>query len=616
MNQKTGSPERWLAFSRSSPVAVYTSGLSKPEIRELLQDLGIARPSQQLVTTVNQATQGNPLFVQEVLHHLVTQDALQEQAGYMVTIANPAELRLPTQVTTAITDRLQGLSDRCRKVLTVASVLGARFSLTLLSRVTDLSEEDVLELLEEGISQRLITGEERSFQFAHPVIHYVFYTSTSVARRERTHLRIASTLQQLQQADTDASLFEIAHHLTHAGAAAQAENTLHYARLAGDKAFAVFAWADAARYYEAALAAAASGCHFSAHEQATLHYEAGLAHYRNMDAGPCLDQYEKAIVAYRELGDRRGLARVLIEKIRAQGTLAAISVGTLAEVEPLEAVLKALQENDATLHGRILSTLSQAHWHANQPEKAIGLAREALGIARSIPDDRLCAEACHSLALAQSLSMQLSHAHESWQTALRYAKRAGDLLLQGWPLARLPSIRILLGRLDAAESIALEACEVIRKTQDWGNYSVSLATLALIAVSRGEFEKGERYTAEAIKMMHRSHYPWGGLISLPAFMHACSVRGLWTQANNALKSLVEPGCVFTEAGPSVTTLAWLYRLLLCSAAGECDEVRAQVAADPLGVLATRRFDLHPLDCWCAVVEIGQCITLSNRMTCS
>ena len=65
------------------------AGLSEGEIRELLGGLGLRRPSHQLVATVTDATQGNPLFVQEVLHHLVRQDALQEQGGYLVTATAP-----------------------------------------------------------------------------------------------------------------------------------------------------------------------------------------------------------------------------------------------------------------------------------------------------------------------------------------------------------------------------------------------------------------------------------------------------------------------------------------------------------------------------------------------
>jgi predicted ATPase len=75
------------------------SGLTEVEIHQLIGGLGVASPSHQLTATVNDATHGNPLFVQEVMHHLQSQAALQEQGGFVVTTAAASDLRLPDQVT-------------------------------------------------------------------------------------------------------------------------------------------------------------------------------------------------------------------------------------------------------------------------------------------------------------------------------------------------------------------------------------------------------------------------------------------------------------------------------------------------------------------------------------
>jgi predicted ATPase len=47
------------------------SGLPEPETHELIRALGLVRPSHQLIATINEATQGNPLFIQEIFHHLL-----------------------------------------------------------------------------------------------------------------------------------------------------------------------------------------------------------------------------------------------------------------------------------------------------------------------------------------------------------------------------------------------------------------------------------------------------------------------------------------------------------------------------------------------------------------
>ena len=45
-------------------------GLPETDVHDLITAMGYSRPSQQLVSTVALATEGNPLFVQEAMHHL------------------------------------------------------------------------------------------------------------------------------------------------------------------------------------------------------------------------------------------------------------------------------------------------------------------------------------------------------------------------------------------------------------------------------------------------------------------------------------------------------------------------------------------------------------------
>jgi predicted ATPase len=71
------------------------SGLQEPETHELIRALGLVRPSHQLIATINDATRGNPLFIQEIFHLLLQQEALQERGGYVVATASASDLRLP-----------------------------------------------------------------------------------------------------------------------------------------------------------------------------------------------------------------------------------------------------------------------------------------------------------------------------------------------------------------------------------------------------------------------------------------------------------------------------------------------------------------------------------------
>lgn len=574
------------------------SGLNEPEIHDLIGGLGVTRPSHQLTVTVSDATHGNPLFIQEVMHHLVEQDALEEQGGYVVTTTAASELRLPDQVTGAIVTRAEGLDESCRRALTLASFLGDSFSLKALATVSGSSEDDLLNLLEEGMRQRLLVSQGPGFQFTHPLIRHVFYHAPSGPRRQRFHKQIADSLQRLYAADVDKHVLEIAHHLVKAGATAGEDVVVRFARRAADQAFSVCAWGEAAYYYEAA---AGAGGQVTGQDQADLHYRAGLARYNDQDVGPCLHHYERAIELYRQVGDVRGLAQALMEKTRTRFTLATVPFGTLADIKPLEEVLMALGDREPGLRGHILAVIAEAYRNGRQAEKARSCAQEALEIGRRLEDDLLSAYASFALALSYANDLHVVEALDSWQNALVYARRAEDVIREGWALTRIPLALTLLGRLEEAETVSVKACEATRRSQDWSSSSLGLSHLASVAVARGDFDAAERWAHETMLMVSRSRYPFGGFRSLLALACARALRGAWTEAEDALDVLVEPGRVFEDPGAVVRSFSRVFHQVVRAHAHGVDEDLEGLARDLMRVIGTDTYSVAPL---CALVELA------------
>src|SRR5439155_1006656 len=361
------------------------------------------------------------------------------------------------------------------------------------------------------------------------------------------------------------------------------------------------------RYYEAALAADELSKQLSAPERAELHYRAGFARYRDLDVGPCLAHYEKAIEAYQLTGDVRGLARALMERTRALSTIASVSIGTLLDLQPLADVLNELRDAEPGLCGRGWATMATAYWMARQPERAEEVAQHALELGQRIQDDALCAQSSCELGLAQMQSLRLQEALESYQSALVYARRVDDPWLQGWPLQRLPLVLTLLGRLDEAETLARQACEAAHESQDWSHYSLALAVLETVAVAKGDFAAAESYAQRAMVMVHRSHYPWGGLIALSVLACTRSLRGAWSAAEDALTLLVEPGRVFAEPGPAVQAIAQGYHQLLQAHSQPPQAIREQLTATPWQATDHAPPDIFSLASFCALVEVGDLV---------
>ncbi|MBW2282410.1 MAG: AAA family ATPase [Deltaproteobacteria bacterium] len=576
------------------------ASLGEPDVRELIGSLGGSPPSRQLVDTINETARGNPLFIQEVFDHLSRRGLLAVHSGSLRTDTSAPELVLPADIAAAMSARSDQLAGDCRDLLTLASCLGNRFSLEKLSTVSACAADAVLELLERAIEQRVVGVDDDAFEFSHPLMRQVFYGRMNPVRRARMHLQIAERLREVHAREIDAHLLEIAHHLLCAGSLADDDEVLDFARRAGDRAFGLCAWPDAARYYRAALGAASGRLGDS--ERAHLCFRNGLAHYRDADVGPCLDQYDRAAELYAAAGDVTGLAEVLLERARVGITLEPVSYGTLLDVEPLEALLTDLDDG---LRSRVLALLSQVYWTAREPSRAMAAGREALGIAERMGDDHLRSEACVALALAQTQTLHMREAADSHRQAVVFGRTGGDLWQEAYAMQRLPLTLAWLGELDDADAEARRALSLAGQTHGFGGQSLALAARVSVAVARGRFDTAEELAREALLMSERARYPWGAYNALPALAAAHFARGRWQDAEDAIAPLVEPGRLFDAPGPPIQLVAWLYRQLMRVRDGVSDDARQQLVSGLGQVAPEGEPEVGALPGFCAVVEIAE-----------
>jgi len=588
------------------------TGLEESETRELLQSLGVARPTQQMVSAVHNVTHGIPLFIEQAVHHAVSTGALYAQGGYLLVRQSAMKTwRLPQTISDVLADRIASLPDDCLDGLTLASLLGDSFSV---DHLVLLGQDDLAMInatLEAGIEHGIVVRDHDHFRFAHTLIRHAFSMRLDSEQRQQTHLQIAQAFARLYRDNLGSHTLDIAHHLIEAGSLVEARMLNTYAKAAGDQAHALFAWSDSVRYYEAALRAAEALADSSLQEKAELYLHAGSAHYGNHDVGPALDRFAKATAYYRELEDVSGLAKSLIWLVRLHN-MYRTSMGELSpHVEELETLIDADGAIDLSLRGYSMALLAQGFRHARQPERATQLAQNALATGHLVHDDRLCAQAANSLGLVYLSRLQVERAIASWQEALGFARAANDLTLQVLPLTNLPLALNLKGALEEGELTALEDANLTKTIQDWAEYSKVLSHLASVAVARGNFAAAEQYVGDAMVMMERSHYPWGGYRALHALAYALAIRGVWDEANQALDTVSAPGRVFVAPNRIIQVFVRIFRqLILGYRSQQLTEYVAPLHDELMAVVTNDTYALAPL---CAMIELGE-LTLNPAVT--
>ena len=87
---------------------------------------------------MHRQTEGNPLFVQEVIRYLAEEGLIARKEGqWRPTRDTPLEMSIPEGLRDVIGKRLSLLSPECNQLLTVASVIGREFALETLRTVAD-----------------------------------------------------------------------------------------------------------------------------------------------------------------------------------------------------------------------------------------------------------------------------------------------------------------------------------------------------------------------------------------------------------------------------------------------------------------------------------------------
>ena len=216
-------------------------GLRESEVRELVTVLAEHEVPQPLVLALHQETEGNPFFVQETLKHLIETEVLYQEEGRWVSKATTiSDIGLPESVRDVMERRLAGLSQECRRLLQVGSVLGRRFSLSLAQRVAELDEEVVLRAVEEALAAQVVWEQRQErrtyYQFTSTLLRENLYGRLSAPRRERLHLRAAHALEEAYPDHLEEYAAELAYHYREAGEAAPAETAYRWTVKAAQQA--------------------------------------------------------------------------------------------------------------------------------------------------------------------------------------------------------------------------------------------------------------------------------------------------------------------------------------------------------------------------------------------
>ena len=556
---------------KRNATSIYLDPLSSAEGEAMLDDLLPGPIEPQLKRTIVQRSEGNPLYVEEIVRKLIDDGVLRATAASQWEVAKPvADIRLPRSVQSLIAMRLDGLPEDEKAVLQDAAVVGRVFWVGAVVALSGRPVTEVRDALGRLRVKELVVphdpssfSDELEFAFRHALIRDGAYDSLPKSLRADKHLGVARWAAE-RAGDRAEEIAELV--ATHELEAVTYLDQLGERRVDVERKTFDDVWAaarrtsalqldgESARWYREAERLA-DRLELPPADRAQL-----VREHAEMSRGPdtvteTLRVVRRAIEIFTAIGDESGVgwaqARLVIplmqqslfEEAEAAGR-AAISTlepmgdsadladalhrlgwflfrrGRFEEAQPIlrRAIDMAIKVDALLIRAEATQSLASS---VALPE-AHGLMEEAFRLAKEAGNTGNLVRAYNNLATTRLAAKGPAATAEVLREGLELSLRAGTLGMSAWISGTLGDCLDVLGRLEETEAYQRQSLEIARRVGDEPLIGQRLTAVGFVMLERGRMEEAVSYRDEAATVIAASPEPQGAHF-LPFFDGALAV---------------------------------------------------------------------------------------------
>ncbi len=347
--------------------------------REAVGHLVGERVAPAVMDKVWELTEGNPLFVEELVESLAD--------------GGPPQLPAVSSVRAIVHDRIARMAPETGQLLAVAALVGREFRIAVVADILEVSVADASARLDPVLRSGMVlamTGDR--YRFSHALIAEALGDELDPSERAGVHLRAAQAIER-HDGDTGDTSAAIAHHLLAAGHLA-AEAAVAAAEHAAERAIARLGYEDAAALLERAVSALALAAPGDLAHRFELECRWAEALQLAGEHARAAERCESAAHLARELGDVHALARIAIVRGleyrfgRTDPLLIAVLRDALAALG--NAPPETPPSERDVLRAKLLARLAAAEQPAIDPQEPTVRAKQAIELAAGLSDrDRL-----------------------------------------------------------------------------------------------------------------------------------------------------------------------------------------------------------------------------------
>jgi tetratricopeptide (TPR) repeat protein len=246
------NPGAWVTKSYCSQVRVdqFSRTTTADLVNCILKDGEVA---QDLIDFISQRTEGNPLFIEEMVYNLLENASIQKEGDRYSFSLSPTDIQVPATIQGIIAARLDRLEVTLKGIMQTASVIGREFAFRILQAVASMKDDlksSLLTLQELELIYEKAIFPELEFIFKHALTREVAYNSQLIKKRKETHGQVAHAIEEIY-ADRLEEFYEMLAY--HYSLSDNSRKACSYLKLSGKKAERNYANWEAVRFYREAL---------------------------------------------------------------------------------------------------------------------------------------------------------------------------------------------------------------------------------------------------------------------------------------------------------------------------------------------------------------------------
>jgi len=429
------SVERSLV-SRGDATVRPLAPLTRHDVGELLHRLfgltGDART--RLSDRLHERSRGNPLFVDQLLRHLVESGRLWQEGEHWM-VGDVDDVGLPATIREALRARLAEVDPGARRVAEVAAVIGTRAPLPLLQQVASLEAGPFADAVDVLCARRVLReigeGTVPQYEFVHPMVQLTVLAGLTAARRRALHLSTAAEMERALGAGAMAHARDMARHLVEGHALGGDARALRYVVAAGRDALERHADGEGLRLLGDALAIAERlpEAERDADVLRPLLEDLGRAKQRAGDREGAVALWERALALAGDANDRLAQAR-LLRRVGLAIAFGGKVVQGIAYLDRSEGLAREMHRADLVVRVRVAKgMLLQSIGRIDEAKAAV---EEVLAETEQLGQPALKARVHRALMQLYGWTGPADVAWTHGRAALAHAVASGDRGLEWW----------------------------------------------------------------------------------------------------------------------------------------------------------------------------------------